>query len=169
MEKLTKQITIGIADNDQCAVSVSPDMDAATAFQLVGTLTLHLLNAYTQVANAQLDNANANSNLKPKDVEAAKLGMQESMYDAVDTMISNVLNQYYPNHPRYSLEDEAILELTNKKIEDRYNAMSKADRARYAQAYNKMKLQLDYRLRTQATQSTLSNDADTDSSPSETA
>lgn len=165
MEKLTKQITIGIADNDQCAVSVSPDMDAATAFQLVGTLTLHLLNAYTQVANAQLDT----SGLKAKDVEAAKLGMQESMYDAVDTMISNVLNQYYPNHPRYSLEDEAILELTNKKIEDRYNAMSKADRARYAQAYNKMKLQLDYRLRTQATQSTPSNDADTDSSPSETA
>lgn len=150
MEKnLTKRIVIGLTDDDQCGINVSPDMDCATAFQLVGTLALHLMNAFYQVA-VDIETNNANDEVKPseKEIEAAKQGLKESMYDAMDSVFSSVLTQFYPDAPKNQLEEEAILELVNKKIEDRYNAMSKEERARHAQAYNKMKLQMEYRIRT---------------------
>lgn len=149
MEKnLTKRIVIGLTDDDQCGINVSPDMDCATAFQLVGTLALHLMNAFYQVA-VDIE-TKSDDGEKPTDaeIEAAKQGLKESMYDAMDSVFSSVLTQFYPDAPKNQLEEEAILELVNKKIEDRYNAMSKEERARHAQAYNKMKLQMEYRIRT---------------------
>ena len=46
MKKLKHSITIGITDNDQCVVSVTPELEASLALQWLGTLALHLLNAY---------------------------------------------------------------------------------------------------------------------------
>ena len=59
------------------------------------------------------------------------------MYDAADNVFSSVLAQFYPEAPRMSIEDEAILELTNKLINERYDAMSDEDKAKYSEAYNK--------------------------------
>lgn len=139
-EQLTKYITVGITDQDKCGIKVSPNLEASEAFRLIGTLTLHLLNAYTDVATAQLKT----SNLKSKEKDAAITGIKESMYDAVDSIFSNVLAQFYPDAPNLSLEDEAILELTNKKIEERYNALSEKEKAAYSRQYNviKTKMQL---------------------------
>ena len=130
MKKLKHSITIGITDNDQCVVSVTPELEASLALQLLGTLALHLLNAYYQAAQGSL-------NLADKDSAIALTGIKESMYDAADNVFSSVLAQFYPEAPRMSIEDEAILELTNKLINERYDAMSDEDKAKYSEAYTK--------------------------------
>ena len=130
MKKLKHSITIGITDNDQCVVSVTPELEASLALQLLGTLALHLLNAYYQAAQGSL-------NLADKDSAIALTGIKESMYDAADNVFSSVLAQFHPEAPRMSIEDEAILELTNKLINERYDAMSDEDKAKYSEAYNK--------------------------------
>ena len=144
MEKLNKQILIGLADDDQCAVSISPDMDADTALQLIGTLSLHVLNAFRSVAEYEINN-NPDTTVKQKQKDAAITGITESLYDAMDNIFSTVLNQFYPAHPRYSIEDEAILELTNQKIQAKYDALTPEQKSSYHQAYNKMKLQAEFR------------------------
>ena len=149
MEKLNKQILIGLADDDQCAVSISPDMDAATALQLIGTLSLHVLNAFKSVAEYEINN-NPDTTVKQKQKEAAITGITESLYDAMDNIFSTVLNQFYPAHPKYSIEDEAILELTNQKIQAKYDALTPEQKSSYHQAYNKMKLQAEFRKATQS-------------------
>ena len=149
MEKLNKQILIGLADDDQCAVSISPDMDAATALQLIGTLSLHVLNAFRSVAEYEINN-NPDTTVKQKQKEAAITGITESLYDAMDNIFSTVLNQFYPAHPKYSIEDEAILELTNQKIQAKYDALTPEQKSSYHQAYNKMKLQAEFRKATQS-------------------
>ena len=149
MEKLNKQILIGLADDDQCAVSISPDMDAATALQLIGTLSLHVLNAFRSVAEYEINN-NPDTTVKQKQKDAAITGITESLYDAMDNVFSTVLNQFYPAHPRYSIEDEAILELTNQKIQAKYDALTPEQKSSYHQAYNKMKLQAEFRKATQS-------------------
>ena len=149
MEKLNKQILIGLADDDQCAVSISPDMDAATALQLIGTLSLHVLNAFRSVAEYEINN-NPDTTVKLKQKDAAITGITESLYDAMDNVFSTVLNQFYPAHPKYSIEDEAILELTNQKIQAKYDALTPEQKSSYHQAYNKMRLQAEFRKATQS-------------------
>ena len=87
---------------------------------------LHLLNAYYQVASTQLNinhssgNTPAAQKLSQKELASALTGIKESMYDAMNNITSNVLTRFYPEAPRLNLEEEAIIELTNKKIEERY-------------------------------------------------
>jgi len=157
MEKLIKQMTIGITDDGRAGVNISPDMDAATALQLLGTLAGHILEAYYTVATQQLL-ANSNpldsvpnqstkkTKLTKSEVNAASIGIKESMYDAANCIFSTVLSNFYPDAPRLSLEDEAILELTNKKIEQRYYAMSPKDREQYKQNYDRIKAALAERV-----------------------
>lgn len=148
MKKLKHSITIGITDDDKCVVNVTPELEASLALQLLGTLALHLLNAYYQAAQGSL-------NLADKDSAIALTGIKESMYDAADNVFSSVLAQFYPEAPRMSIEDEAILELTNKLINERYDAMSDEDKAKYSEAYNKTLNSI------QARQTELAKDKDT--------
>ena len=135
---------IGLSDKDpnQAGVNITPDLDAATAMQLLGTLAQHIMAAYTEVAISQI-NQDSN-NLSKSEKEAAIAGIKDSIYDAMDNVFSTVLANYRPEHPRYTLEDEAILELVNKKIEQKYNSLPKKERAKYKTEYNKMKLRLTY-------------------------
>ena len=135
---------IGLSDKDpnQAGVNITPDLDAATAMQLLGTLAQHIMTAYTEVAVNQI-NQDSN-NLSTSEKEAAISGIKDSIYDAMDNVFSTVLANYRPEHPRYTLEDEAILELVNKKIEQKYNSLPKKERAKYKTEYNKMKLRLTY-------------------------
>ena len=61
------------------------------------------------------------------------------MYDAADNMFSSVLTQFYPDAPKNSIEEEAIITLQNKLIEERYNKLSKEEKAAFKDNYNKMK------------------------------
>jgi hypothetical protein len=135
---------IGLSDRDsnQAGVNITPDLDAATAMQLLGTLAQHVMAAFTEVAIKQL--SDDSNNLSTSEREAAITGIKDSIYDAMDNVFSTVLANYRPEHPRYTLEDEAILELVNKKIEQKYNSLPKAERKRYQAEYNKMKLRLTY-------------------------
>ena len=150
MKELKKQITIGLTDANECGIFISPELTSAEAYQLVGTLALHVLNAYYKVAQTSLNinhnsgNTPKNSKLKTKqDLNAALTGIKESMYDAMDSVFSNVLAQFLPDHPRYTLEDEAIIELTNKKIEEKYAALTPEEQKKYSEAYQKTLAALD--------------------------
>lgn len=141
--KLKKQITIGITEDDQCAISITPDTTCTEAFQLLGTLASHILNAYYQIATHEITTKDHPS----KEEKIAAKGFKDSMYDAFDTLASNILADFNPTHPRYTLEDEVILELVDKRIQEEYDQLTPEDKSRYAQAYNKMKLQTEYRNR----------------------
>ena len=134
--ELTKQIVVGLTNDTpaQCGLHIDPDITAMEAFQLIGTLSLHILNAYYENAKQQI----TKSQVPNKEQEAALLGIKESMYDAFDNLVSNVLNQFYPTHPKLEIEDEAILELTNKKIEERYNQLSDEEKAAYKATYTQV-------------------------------
>lgn len=134
--ELTKQIVVGLTNDTpaQCGLHIDPDITAMEAFQLIGTLSLHILNAYYENAKQQI----TKSQVPNKEQEAALLGIKESMYDAFDSLVSNVLNQFYPTHPKLEIEDEAILELTNKKIEERYNQLSDEEKAAYKATYTQV-------------------------------
>ena len=136
---------IGLSNKDpnQAGVNITPDLDAATAMQLLGTLAQHIMAAYTEVAISQI-NQDSNNNLSKSEKEAAISGIKDSIYDAMDNVFSTVLANYRPEHPRYTLEDEAILELVNKKIEQKYNSLPKSEKKHYQTEYNKMKLRLTY-------------------------
>ena len=142
MKKLTKTITIGVTDSNECGVSVSPDMDCTLALQLLGTLASHILNAYKAVA---IDSLTQTKSLSKKDKDAAIQGITESMYDAADSIFSTVLTQFYPDAARNSIEDEAILRLTNELIEKRYNSLPESERKAFSTAYNKTKLSMQMR------------------------
>lgn len=135
---------IGLSDKDpnQAGVNITPDLDAATAMQLLGTLAQHIMAAYTEVAVKDI--SDNNNDLSKSEKEAAISGIKDSIYDAMDNVFSTVLANYRPEHPRYTLEDEAILELVNKKIEQKYNSLPKKERTKYQAEYNKMKLRLTY-------------------------
>lgn len=152
--ELKKYMTIGLTDDNMCGVQISPDMQASEAFQLVGTLALHVLNAYCEVATSAI-NENASSaildsvpkkqapkGLTKEELAAAKQGIKESMYDAMDSVFSNVLESFLPDNPRADIEDEAIIELVNKKIEERYDRLSSKEKKLYAQAFDSMKRKL---------------------------
>lgn len=132
---MEKTIVMSAMD-DKLKLSVSPNLDAATAFQMLGTLTTHLLNAYTEAA---LQSINETKGMTAKEKHAAITGIKESMYDAVNNILSNALNAYYPENPTLALEEEAILKLTNELIEKRYNALSKEEKAIYARQQAKIK------------------------------
>lgn len=137
---ITKSMTIGLTEDGQAGINISPTLTATEAYQLLGTLTLHILNAYYKVATTQLTisrNSSKGSIKKDSEYTAACQGIKESMYDAMDTVISNVLTQFYPEAPKSSLEDEAILQLTNQLIEERYNALSDKEKAAFRDNYNR--------------------------------
>ena len=162
---LVKTMTIGLTEDGECGVRVSPDIDAAVALQMVGTLALHLLNVFNTVAENIIKTNE--QDLTPKELDAATLGIKESLYDAADSVFSNVLTQFYPEAPKNSIEDEAILELTNKKIEERYNALPKKEREQFKRKYQvmKLKMQLTPKKETNVNE----GNTDTNSETSETA
>lgn len=129
-----KHISIGLPEDkpDQAAISISPDLDFNTAFLLLGTLAQHMLSAYFTVAT---NNISSQTHLSKKTKDAAIAGIKQSMYDTADSLFSNILNTFDPDSPRLSIEDEAILQLTNELIEQRYNSLSEEEQAAYSKAY----------------------------------
>ena len=85
------------------------------------------------------------------------------MYDAMDSVFSNVLAQFLPDHPAYTLEDEAIIELTNKKIEEKYAALTPDEQKKYSEAYQKTLAALDAKRKQQSTQNQEGNNANSKS------
>ena len=142
MQKLSKTITIGITSDDRAAVRIEPDVTAADALQLLGTLALHILSAYRAIAVSNLNIAHNSGNtpksqkLNNKELQAAITGITESMYDAANSVFSTVLTQFYPEAPRNSLDEEAIIQLTNQLIEERYEKLTPKEKHLYKKNYD---------------------------------
>ena len=129
-----KHISIGLPEDkpDQAAISISPDLDFNTAFLLLGTLAQHMLSAYFEVATKSIT---SQTHLSHNTRDAAIAGIKQSMYDTADSLFSNILNTFDPDSPKLSIEDEAILQLTNQLIEERYNKLTPEEQAAYSKAY----------------------------------
>lgn len=140
MKEFDKHMTIGVTADGDCGVQITPNTDCATALQLLGTLALHVANAFNAVAANEIEQ----SGLSKSEQEAAKQGTQESIYDAMDMMFSNVLAGFYPNAAKNDLEEEAILMLTNELIEKRYNALPKKEREAFKKHYQMQKLRMTF-------------------------
>ena len=159
MQKLSKTITIGITSDDRAAVRIEPDVTAADALQLLGTLALHILSAYRAIAVSNLNIAHNSGNtpksqkLNNKELQAAITGITESMYDAANSVFSTVLTQFYPEAPRNSLDEEAIIQLTNQLIEERYEKLTPKEKHLYKKNYDAVlaKLQTEIKTKTKNT------------------
>lgn len=142
MQKLSKTITIGITLDNRAAVRIEPDVTAADALQLLGTLALHILSAYRAIAVSNLNISHNSGNtpkaqkLNNKELQAAITGITESMYDAANSVFSTVLAQFYPEAPRNSLDEEAIIQLTNQLIEERYEKLTPKEKHLYKKNYD---------------------------------
>ena len=168
-QQLSKYMTIGLTDNNECAVKITESMDATTAFQLLGTLALHILKSYEAVAHQALaaQFTDSTSSDSQKELELAKQGMTESLFDAMDNVFSNVLDNFYPTNPKASIEDEAILELTNKIIEERYNALTPEEREAFSKGYRTVQASITEHLDVAADDSTTEDSDTTTEEPSD--
>ena len=140
MKEFEKYMTIGLTDETNAGVNISPNMDCATALQLLGTRSLHVANAFNLAAVNEITKIE----LPDSERQAAATGIKESIYDALDMVFSNVLASFYPGAPKYELEDEAILQLTNELIEKRYNALPKKEREAFKKHYQMQKLRMTF-------------------------
>lgn len=125
--------------DDKLKLSVTPNLDVTTAYRMLGTLTKHLLDAFYSVAEHDIDSS---STLTPDEKKVSKIGAREALYDAMNTIMSNTLNQFYPDNAEASIEDEAILKCANELILERYNALTPEQRAAYSKGYTKLSKRL---------------------------
>lgn len=125
--------------DDKLKLSVTPNLDVTTAYRMLGTLTKHLLDAFYRVAEHDIDSS---STLTPDEKKASKIGTKEALYDAMNTIMSNTLNQFYPDNAEASIEDEAILKCANELILERYNALTPEQQAAYSKGYTNLSKRL---------------------------
>lgn len=86
----------------------SPNLEFNVAMQLIQSLTVNLLHAY--------------SNQHPE--------AKEDLYDAYNIMASSILNNLIPDKElRMDLDAEAILKAEAELIESKYAAMSKKEKS----------------------------------------
>lgn len=135
---MEKTIIMSVQD-DKLKLSVTPNLDVTTAYRMLGTLTKHLLDAFYSVAEHDID---ASSTLTPDEKKVSKIGAREALYDAMNTIMSNTLNQFYPDNVEASIEDEAILKCANELILERYNALTPEEQAAYSKGYTKLSKRL---------------------------
>ena len=136
---MEKTIIMSVQD-DKLKLSVTPNLDVTTAYRMLGTLTKHLLDAFYNVAEHDID---ASSTLTPDEKKVSKIGAREALYDAMNTIMSNTLNQFYPDNAKASIEDEAILKCANDLILERYNALTPEEKEAYSKGYTKLSKRLD--------------------------
>lgn len=135
---MEKTIIMSVQD-DKLKLSVTPNLDVTTAYRMLGTLTKHLLDAFYSVAEHDIDSS---STLTPDEKKVSKIGAREALYDAMNTIMSNTLNQFYPDNARASIEDEAILKCANELILERYNALTPEEQAAYSKGYTDLSKRL---------------------------
>lgn len=130
----------------ECRISITPTTSASDAFQLLGSLAQHILEAYSQAAYQQITQQDPNAPLKST-TQAALQGIKESLADTLNITITNVLNNFNPLRQSIidQLEEEAIIELTNKKVEEYYNSLPEEERIDLQQSYEAAKRALENR------------------------
>lgn len=145
MDNKNKALYIEQTSPTQCRISITPTTDAATALQLLGSLTAHILEAYSQAAIQTLNPVEAST-------AAALQGIKLSLVDSLNVLITNVINTFSPERQSFidQIEEQAIITLTDQKIDEYYNNLPEDERTAFTQTYNQMKEALQTHAKTEA-------------------
>lgn len=130
-------IAIG-QEEDKTFCVVSPTLDLGTAFQMLHTLSLHLLNAYTISANGgQLPE-------KPTEDELKKfIAIKEQLYDMYNVAVSSVLEHYAPEFElRPDLTADAIAKAEQDIVKEKYSHLNKEQKQKANRNIQKFKKDL---------------------------
>lgn len=146
MDKELILITQPNDESNQIGIRLAPDLTTSVALQLVGTLALHILNSSLQVVTKSINDPNRldQDKQKPTALErkAAIQGVKDSLYDAADNIFSTVLATFDPDAPKNSIDEDAILTLTNQEIERRYALLSDKEKQIYSANYQALRTAL---------------------------
>lgn len=136
-----KALYIEQTTQTECRISITPETDAYTALQLLGTLTAHILDAYSQAAIQSLNPLESTT-------QAAFEGIKLSLVDSLNTVVTNVINNFDPTRQSFidQIEEQAIIQLTNEKVEEYYNSLPAKDKEEFTQSYNQMKAALELKI-----------------------
>lgn len=130
-------IAIGQEDDKTFCV-ISPTLNLETAFQLLHTLSLHLLNAYTISANGgQLP-------AKPTEEESNKfIAIKAQLYDMYNLAVSSVLEHYAPEFElRPDVTADAIAKAEEEIVKEKYRHLSPREKQEANQNIQKFKKDL---------------------------
>lgn len=117
---------------------ISPTLNLQLAFQLLHTLSLHLLNAYTISANGgQLSD-------KPTEEELNKfISIKQELYDMYNLAVSSVLEHYAPEFElRPDITADAIAKAEEGIVKDRYSHLSPKEKQDANASIQKLKKDL---------------------------
>lgn len=134
------------SDSNQIGIRLDPSLTTSLAMQLVGTLALHILNSSLKTVSKTINDPNRLNQNHQKSTalerKAAIQGVKDSLYDAADNIFSTVLATFDPDAPKNSIDEEAILTLTNKEIERRYALLSDKEKQTYTAHYQALRASL---------------------------
>jgi hypothetical protein len=133
----TSLIAVG-QEKDKTFCVISPELTYNTAIQLLHTISLHILNAYTIAANG------GPLSDKPTKAEMDKfIAIKSQIYDQYNLAASSILETYAPEFElRPDVTTEAIQREENKVISERYKALPKQLKAAAKKRQQKLKEQL---------------------------
>lgn len=130
-------IAIGQEDGKTFCI-VDPTTTLDTAFQLLHTLSLHLLNAYT---------ISANEGELPKDPTEEQLNkfiaIKTQLYDMYNMAASSVLELYAPEFElRPDLTADAIAKAESDIVKEKYSHLSAAEKQQAHENIQKVKKEI---------------------------
>lgn len=130
-------IAIG-TEGDKAFCVVSPELTLDHAFQLLHTLSLHLLNAYTISANGGM------LPQEPTEEQYKKLiAIKSELYDMYNVAVSSVLEQYAPEFElRPDVTADAIAKAEEDIVKKRYSHLSPQEKQRAHRNIQKFKKEL---------------------------
>ena len=135
-KKLTKKKKKKEKGNTFCIID--PQTNLEMAFQLLHTLSLHILNAYTISANGgQLPE-------NPTEEETNKLiAIKTQLYDTYNLAVSSVLEHYAPEFElRPDITADAIAKAEENIVKEKYKHLSPKEKQQANQRIQKFKNQL---------------------------
>lgn len=125
-------------ENGNTFCIIDPQTNLEMAFQLLHTLSLHILNAYTISANGgQLPE-------NPTEEETNKLiAIKTQLYDTYNLAVSSVLEHYAPEFElRPDITADAIAQAEEKIVKEKYKHLSSKEKQQANQRIQKFKNQL---------------------------
>lgn len=125
-------------EEDKAFCIVSPELTLDKAMQLLHTLSLHLLNAYTISANGGI------LPQEPTEDEYKKLiAIKSELYDMYNIAVSSVLEQYAPEFElRPDVTADAIAKAEEDIVKKRYSHLSPQEKQRAHRNIQKFRKEL---------------------------
>lgn len=133
----TNLIAIGQEDGNTFCI-ISPSLNLQLAFQLLHTLSLHMLNAYTISANGgQLPK-------EPTEEELKKfVAIKQDIYEMYNLAVSSVLEHYAPEFElRPDITADAIAKEEERIVKEKYKHLTSKEKQEANQNIQKFKRDL---------------------------